>query len=161
MRRGRFQKHPSACLSFFLRASALNQTFGTLSKKTSGNSRDALECGGKRQRHAALGGDCGRGHADRPSKSALPRRCRRSFLALPPHSKVSPVLHHRSHSCAFVAIRGFPSHRSRLRHLAPPLLSAAPRPGLGAEFPTQHTHTHGEYHPRRRPMGRRRQRQNH
>ena len=60
-------------------------------KPTPGNPSGTLECGGKRQRHAAFGGDCGRGSSRDPVQSALPRRCRRSFLALPPHSKVSPA----------------------------------------------------------------------
>ena len=60
-------------------------------KATPGNPSGTLECGGKRQRHAAFGGDCERAHMASSSAQASPRRCRRSFLALPPHSKVSPA----------------------------------------------------------------------
>ena len=55
------------------------------------NTGDTLECGGKRQRHAVFGGDCGRGDSRSSPRRYLPRRCRRSFLALPPHSKVPRV----------------------------------------------------------------------
>ena len=52
------------------------------------NTTDALECGGKLQRHAAFGRGAG-GDMHRVASLALRRRCRRSCLALPPHSKVS------------------------------------------------------------------------
>ena len=62
------------------------------SRGTPENTCDTLECGGKRQRHAAFGMDCRWGTRCGPPGIPLRRRCRRSFLALPPHSKMPPAI---------------------------------------------------------------------
>ena len=51
-----------------------------------------MECGGKRQRHAAFGRSAGGSSQPRSHPQTLQKRCRRSCLALPPHSKLSPMI---------------------------------------------------------------------
>ena len=76
-------------------------------KAAPGNPSGTLECGGKRKRHAAFGGDCGRAHMASSSVQASPRRCRRPCLALPPHSKVLPATSLRVFGSSLNTVRHF------------------------------------------------------